>query len=156
MDINVRLYGKKSRNPRQNKISARGTSNNTKRIIEKVSSLKTVNSSVSQITNIMGGNAGAMASAVPVVGMVYAAMQFIDKGIGTGTDIYQAHSGEKMLSSNIKAFSKTAVMVGMNITAGFIENRLLAAPTIYRQNLSLDYGREIYNFNAFGEKNKIR
>jgi hypothetical protein len=160
MDINVRLYGGRG-GGRQGKVSAKATSKGSKMAMAganpTVANLKGINKGVSQLGSFMSGSSGALASVftnVPVVGMIYAGMQAVDKTISFGTRIYQAHSGENMLSSNIRAYSKTGASLGLNIVAGGIQNRLFVAPQINRQNLALDYGREIYNFNAFGEKNK--
>ena len=161
MRIDVVLSGGRGR---LSKVSAKTSSGSIKRTVANsnsmVSNLKNVNKSVSQIGSFMsGGGSGALSGiskAIPIIGMIYAGMQVADKVISFGSKIYQAHSGEDMLTSNIGAYAKTGSSLGMNIVSGFIENRLFVAPRITRQNYALDYNREIYNYNAFGEKNKIR
>ena len=154
----IRMGGGRGKN---SKMSAKGSSYNSKQTMMSantmVANLKGLNKSVSQMGSFMSGGTGMMASAftkVPIVGMIYAGLQTLDKIASFGSRIYQAHSGENMLSSNIKAYSKTGASLGLNIVAGGIENRLFAIPQINRQNLALDYGREIYGLNAYGEKNK--
>ena len=162
MDINLRMLGRGGASSRHNKLSAKKTSIKFKSssMSNQGASLKSVGKISSQVGSFMGGSSSGViagiGSAVPIVGAIMIALGAVDKIVGFGTNIYESHSGETMLSSNIRAYAKTGSTLGLNVASGFISNRLLEVPRINRANLALNYGQEIYNMNAYGEKNKIR
>lgn len=162
MDINLRLLGRGGGSSRHNKLSGKKTSVNFKSFSMSGQgiSLKGINKVSSQVGSFMSGNAGAIiggaSGLIPIVGSIMLALGGLDRVFSFGTNIYEAHSGESMLSSNMKAYGKTGSSLGLNIVSGFISNRLTEMPRIHRANLALNYNQEIYNMNAYGEKNKVR
>ena len=156
MDINVRLGGSGSKNARQQKLSAKSTHSSNKTVMQ----LKRLSKGVSAMTGFASGNAGALigvaSGSIPIVGSIMLALGSLDRVFSFGVNIYEAHSGESMLSSNMKAYGKTGSSLGLNLVSGFISNRLTEMPRIHRANLALNYNQEIYNMNAYGEKNKVR
>lgn len=156
MDINVRMSGSGSKNARQQKVSAKSTHSSNKTVMQ----LKRLSKGISAMTSFASGNAGAViglaSGSIPIVGSIMLALGGLEKIANFGTNIYEAHSGESMLSSNFKAYTKTGSSLGLNLVSGFISNRLTEMPRIHRANLALNYNQEIYNMNAYGEKNKVR
>ena len=159
MDINVRLGGG-GKNARQQKISAKSTHNSNKTTMQQssngntTSTLKNVNKGVSTLTGFASGNAGALIGLTGgYMSVISMSFKGVDRMISFGSDIYKAITGEDMLASNIKAYSKTISQGGLNLVAGSISNYLFTVPRIRRENDMKDYGRELY-LNSY-EKNKL-
>ena len=156
IDINVYLKNKGGRTTRaKSKLSTKETHNNKKG--------KTTTDN-KKATNHMGALATFMSSGhlmkssvmkVPVLREIMAAGKVADKAVNFAANIYQARSGEKMLSSNIKAHSKVATTLGISYIEGAISNWLYREPEVARQNYMLDYGRELYIRNIENEKNQF-
>ena len=156
IDINVYLRNKGGRTTRaKSKLSAKETHNNKKG--------KTTTDNT-KATNHMGALATFMSSGhimksavmkVPLLRSVMVVGKAADKAVNFGTALYQARSGEKMISSNIKSYSKIATTLGIAYVESTVDNWLFREPEVERQNYMLDYGRKLYNVNIENDKNKF-
>ena len=156
IDINVYLRNKGGRTTRAKaKLSAKETHANKKG--------KTTTDN-KKATNHMGALATFMSSGhlmkssvmkVPILREVMAAGKVADKAVNFGAAIYQAHTGENMISNNIRAYSKIATTLGTSYIEAGISNWLYRIPEVRRKNYMLDYGRELYIRNIENEKNKL-
>lgn len=159
MDINVRMSGSGSKNARQQKVSAKSTHSSNKTVMQHANSsggsspLKGLSKGVSAMTGFASGNAGALIGGSIITSGITLAFKGVDKIIQFGADVYKSVTGEDMIASNVKAYSKTISQGGLNLVAGSISNYLFTQPRIRRENNMRDYGRELY-LNAF-EKNKL-
>jgi len=157
IDINVYLRSKGGKTTRaQAKLSTKETHQSKKG--------RTSASATKKETNHMGALATFMSSGnllkssimkVPLLRSVMVAGKVADKGVNFATAIYQARSGEQMISNNIKAYSKVASTLGLAYVEGAIDNWLYRKPTVERQNYMLDYGRKLYIRNIENEKNQF-
>lgn len=91
------------------------------------------------------GIAGAIAAAI---------ISVADKAITFGINLQEANTGEQIRAHNSKATLKTITSFGTNYLYGGFQNELFTKKVISRQNFGLDYGREIYQINMNGTKNK--
>jgi hypothetical protein len=155
IDINVYLRNKGGRTTRAKaKLSAKETHSSKKGGTS--ATKKDVNNMGVLATFMSTGNplkSGVMK--VPVIRSVMATGKVADKAVNFGTAIYQAHSGENMISGNIRATSKIASTFGVSYLEATISNELYRRPTVERQNYMLDYGKELYNLNIENNKNQL-
>jgi hypothetical protein len=156
IDINVYLRNKGGRTTRaKEKLSAKETHANKKGATS-VATKKETNHMGALATFMSSGNLlKSSVMKVPILRSAMVAGKVADKGINFATAIYQARSGEQMLSNNIRAFSKVASTLGMAYVEGAIDNWLYRQPTVQRQNYMLDYGRRLYLRNIENEKNQF-
>jgi len=141
IDINVYLRNNIGRTTRaQSKLSTKETHNNKKGLATFMSSGNILKSSIMK---------------VPVLRSVMVAGKTADKAVNFGVALYQASTGENMISSNIKAYSKVATTLGLAYVDSAIDNWLYRIPTVQRQNYMLDYGRNLYTRNIENEKNSL-
>jgi hypothetical protein len=77
-----------------------------------------------------------------------------DKVVSFGINLKEARTGEQVWAHNSRTTLKTITSLGTNYLFGAIQNELFAKKTISRQNYGLDYGRELYQINVEGSKNK--
>ena len=156
IDINVYLRNKGGRTTRaKSKLSTKethaskkgGTSTATKKETNHMGALATFMSSGSILKSSV--------MKVPVLRSVMIAGKVADKGVNFATAIYQAHTGENMISNNIRAYSKVTTTLGVSYLEGAIENWLYRQPEVRRQNYMLDYGRELFIRNIENEKNQF-
>jgi len=161
VDINVRMGGGGGGNSRKSKISAKHTSNQSIRIAQNNNSnplqtaktmgriggsaLRGSSSLLSTLTGFSAITALAMAAAKTTVDILNFASQY-----------RQVRSGESLLESNYRAKLKTGLNLGLNIIHTEIKNTLFVQPQIVRQNISMNYERDLYNYTLYGEKNKTR
>jgi hypothetical protein len=157
IDVNVYLRNKGGKTSRaQGKLSTKETHNNKKGGTSAVATKKNVNHMGALATFMASGS--MMKSAimkVPVLRSAMIAGKVADKGVNFVTNIYQARSGERMVSNNIRAYSKVASTLGIAYIEGAIDNWLYREPEVQRQNYMLDYGRELFTRNIENEKNKF-
>ena len=156
IDINVYLRNKGGRTTRAKaKLSAKETHTNKK---------GRTTTATKRETNHMGALATFMSSGnilksslmkVPLLRSAMVAGKTADKGVQFGTAIYQARSGERMISNNIRAYSKVASTLGLAYVEGAIDNWLYREPEVERQNYMLDYGRDLYLRNVENDKNSF-
>ncbi len=159
LDINVYLRGKGGTSRAKSKISAKGslerkqiTGANGFKKAEKTIQTISKATSVEGAAGIVGGTAS---KAVPVLATIALVAKLADKVVNIGANIYEAQSGENMISSNIKATSKAITSFGVSLISGGVSNWLYNQPAIRRQNYSLDYNRELYLRNVDNEKNRF-
>ena len=156
IDINVYLRNKGGRTTRaKSKLSTKETHSNKK---------GGTSTATKKSTNHMGALATFMSSGdilksslmkVPVLRTVMVAGKTADKAVVFGAAIYQAHTGETMISNNLKALSKAGTTLGTSYVSGAIDNWLYTQPLVERRNQMLDYGRELYIRNIENEKNQF-
>lgn len=163
-DINIRNKMNSGKSGAESKLSAK-TSNQSQ-----IQSLKqktntyqfpNVNKIVNTAVKVGTGNVSGLASAgLMKAGMTGAliatGLASSDKVAKFGIDIWESHTGESMLARNIRASVSTVTSLGGNLLSQAIKNAVIVKNQIERQNLNLEYGRELYNLNVFNEKNKIR
>lgn len=77
-----------------------------------------------------------------------------EKVANFGVNLYEAETGNEMRSHNARTTIRTISSLGMNYVSGAIQNELFTKKTISRQNYAMDYGRELYQINVDGQKNK--
>lgn len=155
IDINVYMRNKGGRTTRaQSKLSAKETFNSKR---GRVSATKRDTSNMGMLSTFMSsGNllkSGLMK--VPILRSVMAAGKVADRGVNFATAIYQARSGERMISNNIRAYSKVGTTLGLSYLDSAIDNFLYREPEVKRQNYMLDYGRELYLRNVQNDKNQF-
>jgi 5-hydroxyisourate hydrolase-like protein (transthyretin family) len=157
IDINVYLRSKGGKTTRaQAKLSTKETHKNKKGRTSASASKKEVNHMGALATFMASGNfLKSSVMKIPVLRSVMVAGKTADKAVNFGVAIYQARSGEQMLSNNIKAYSKVATTLGLAYVEGAIDNWLYREPTVQRQNYMLDYGRKLYTQNIENEKNQL-
>ena len=162
-DSNILIkLGGSGGNSRQNKISAKKSSIVNKQIVQQANQgnsmnpIKMAGGITSTATGVASGNANPLlnlGSRIPAVSGLFMALATFDGTVQFGANVYKGITGEDMIASNIKAYSKTLATGGMNIVAGSIKNIIFTEPRIRRQNDMRDYGRELY-LSTY-EKNKL-
>lgn len=156
IDINVHLRNKGSKTSRaQGLLSAKETYSSKKQV-SNFSTKKNTSNMGALATFMSSGNilkSGLMK--VPILRTAMALGKTADKGINFFANIYQARSGERMMTSNTRAFSKVATTLGASYLEGAIDNWLYRGPEVERQNYMLDYGRNLYTMNVQNDKNKF-
>lgn len=156
IDINVYLRNKGGRTTRAKaKLSTKET-HTSKKGATSVATKKETSHMGALATFMSSGNmmkSGVMK--VPILREVMAAGKVADKGANFITAIYQARSGEQMLSNNMRAYSKVGSTLGLAYIEGALNNWLYREPEVTRQNYMLDYGRKLYIQNIENEKNKF-
>lgn len=159
MDINVRLGGGGG-GGRKSKLSAKATHSKNKVITQNANNnpmqgLKAIQRFGS---SALGGSESLLSFTANTVrlGVVYGGVKTAEKVLNVASQYREARSGESMLESNYRAKVKTAVNLGLNITYGEIRNTLFRQPQIVRQNMSINYERDLYNYSIYGEKYKWR
>lgn len=96
-------------------------------------------------------------SKIGVTGLIIGkSLEVADRLVTFGVDIWESNTGESMIAKNVKAGVQTVMSGGMNVLSGAFRNALITQNVIRRQNTMLEYGRELYNLNIEGTKNKIR
>ena len=160
MDINVRLGGG-GKNARQKKISAKGSHSSNKNISNNSNGNNTIQhlKTVRQFgSSALSGSSALISQTANLVGLgiVYGGVKTGEKVLNVLSQYREVRSGESMLESNYRAKVKTAVNLGLNITYGEIRNMLFRQPQIVRQNMSINYERDLYNYSIYGEKYKWR
>lgn len=165
MSINLNIVNKMgSKSGSFNKTSSSKSQRNIKNTQK--SNLKTFSTIVEGGVNAVDTSLSLMSGQTTGVGLTKVAgatSAIIGIGLATTSkthDVYQgiqqSKTGGSVYYSNMATRKKTLLMLGMNYLSGSIKNHLTTRHEIVRQNLELDYNREIYNLNNFGEKNKIR
>ena len=144
----------------QRKISAKGSIERAKETASRNGSIKkglnVASKAISMGTG--GGSSGMLSSSVGKLGIagviIGAVLQNAEKIANFGVNLYEAQTGNEMASHNARTTIKTVTSLGGNYIGGFIENELFTKKTISRQNYGMDYGRELYQINVDGTKNK--
>lgn len=121
---------------------------------------KGLNASSSLISNVKRGSSGLSVGKSMGVGVTFAIIQKVielgSKIVILHYNIQEAKSGDQLYYSNQKQIVNTITSMGMNLVYGKIRNDLITKRVVERQNQSFEYGKNLYNLNNYGEKNKIR
>lgn len=159
MDINVRLGGGGG-GGRKRKLSAKATHRTNKVITQNASNnpLQALKSVKRFGSSALGGSESLLSFTANTVrlGIVYGGVKTAEKVLNVASQYREARSGESMLESNYRAKVKTGVNLGLNIVYGEIRNTLFRQPQIVRQNMSINYERDLYNYSIYSEKYKWR
>ena len=109
-------------------------------------------------SDINKGNSSIVSKTVGKLGkvgvVVGALMTLGNKTIGMVINYNEAQTGDKLRAHNSRVLLNTATSFGMNYVYGAIRNEIFTKNIISRQNFALDYGRELYQINVEGTKNK--
>lgn len=142
------------------KLSAKGSAQNAKETSSTYLTVKGTTKGIGNAVNFAGGNAPGLGQVLGTLGKVGLAIGAV---VGTavkvsniGINIYEAQTGESMNAHNARSMVQTISTLGLNVLSGKVNNLLTTQHNIRRQNISMDYYRELYNLNMYGEKNKIR
>jgi hypothetical protein len=167
-DINIRIKnelggGGSETNGLKGKLSAKKTSKkNQDLIIEKVGKQlngriepTTIQDALAYANNTTNVLSAFKKTAIVAV-MSTALVKGAERVTSFGIDYSEALTGEAVLAHNRRALLSTITSGGSNIINGYIKNEIFTSKVIARQNRALDYGRELYNLNIEGQKNKIR
>jgi len=155
MNIYVKnLLGKG--NASNNRLSAKGSIQRKQNTINSSNKLKRVSNTM----NTMGGIGSNLSLTKTVKGVGVAGLivgttiALADKVVSFGINLREASTGESIRANNSRTVLKTIGTMGTNLLYGAIGNELFTKKVISRQNFGLDYGREIYQINVEGTKNK--
>ena len=143
----------------QNKLSAKGSVQRSKNIVNNSMKLKKIPSLASKGISAMGSGSpslslGVLAKGFGVGAVVGGLVMLAEKAVSFGISLKEARTGEQIRAHNARTTLKMVTSLGGNYLFGAIQNELFAKKTISRQNFGLDYGREIYQINVEGSKNK--
>jgi len=143
----------------QNKLSAKGSVHRSKNIVNNSKKLKRIPGMASKgISSMSSGSSSlglsGMMKGAGAAGAVAALIALADKVVSFGINIKEARTGEQVWAHNSRATLKTVTSLGANYLFGAIQNELFTKKTISRQNYGLDYGRELFQINVEGSKNK--
>lgn len=162
-NININLINKLGSSRSGNKNSVR----NKRQELENKKSSGSFNygkHASNTLTSVMSGRGGfgaGFSSEIsslggPVVATIVAGLAIANKS----ADVYLTHSkaktGQSLYYDNIKQRKDNIMSLGTNYIFGSIRNEFFVKNQVKRQNNSLEYYRELYNYNNFGEKNKTR
>lgn len=92
---------------------------------------------------------------LPIVREISVALKMADKAGQFGIGLYQAHTNEDMIASNLKAGLKAYTTLGQSYISAGIDNFLYNRPRVRLQNNALEYGRNLYMRNIENEKNQF-
>jgi hypothetical protein len=143
----------------QNKLSAKGSVHRSKNIVNNSKKLKRISGMASKGISSMSSGSSSLglsgmmkgAGAAGAIGLLLVAAE---KVVSFGINLKEARTGEQVWAHNSRATLKTVTSLGTNYLYGAIQNELFTKKTISRQNYGLDYGRELFQINVEGSKNK--
>ena len=143
----------------QNKLSAKGSVQRNKNIVNNSKKLKRiVNSAGKGMSSMSSGSSGlslgGMMKGVGVAAVVASLIGLAEKGVSFGISLKEAKTGEQIRAHNARTTLQTVTSLGKNYLFGAIQNELFTKKTISRENFGLDYGRELFQINVEGSKNK--
>ena len=146
----------------QNKLSAKGSVHRSKNIVNNSKKLKRIpgmaSKGISSISSMSSGSSslglGTMMKGAGVAGAIGLLLVAAEKVVSFGINLKEARTGEQVWAHNSRATLKTVTSLGTNYLFRAIQNELFTKKTISRQNYGLDYGRELYQINVEGSKNK--
>ena len=100
--------------------------------------------------------AGLLKGAGTALGVVAAGIAIASKGVDLYVNFQTSKTGQTLHYSNIKAAKNTVMALGTNLIVGHIKNELFTKNVVRRQNATLEYDRQLYNYNNQGDKYKTR
>lgn len=113
------------------------------------------NSNIKDKKSIMD-NAELAAKFAPVVAAVAIASKIANKGVDLYAKYQIGKTGQTVHYSNIKTAKDMIFSLGKNYVSGYIQNEIFTKKAVERQNSTLEYDRQIYNINNYGNKYKTR
>lgn len=147
--LGTRSSGNKSSVKNRNKELRENTGiNNIGKQTTKVISSVTSGSGVNAIGMLKGG--GAVMAAIATTATI------ANKGVDLYINYQTAKTGQTLHYSNIKASKNLLLSLGTNYISGLVKNEIFNKNIIKRQNATLEYNRQLYNYNNQGEKYKTR
>jgi len=143
----------------QNKLSAKGSVQRNKNIVNNSKKLKRISGAASKgMSSMSSGSSslglGKIMKGAGVAGAIGLLLVLAEKGVSFGINLKEARTGEQIRAHNARTTLNTVSSLGTNYLFGHIQNELFTKKTISRQNFGLDYGRELYQINVEGSKNK--
>lgn len=100
--------------------------------------------------------AGLLKGAGTALGVVAAGITIASKGVDLYINFQTSKTGQTLHYSNIKAAKNTVMALGTNLIVGHVKNELFTKNVVRRQNATLEYNRQLYNYNNQGDKYKTR
>lgn len=160
MNINVYLRGGGQTSRAKSKLSTKKSLNakqlqSPNKLDKTAKVLNTMNKVANSTNSAINVAQHTATKTVPALAIIMMALRLVDKGVQFGANIYEAHSGNSMRASNIKATSKTISSLGFNLLSDGIKHALYTQPVIRRQNRALDYNRQLYLRNVENGKNQF-
>jgi hypothetical protein len=152
-NINIRnRMGSGGKSASRKKLSAKGSIDRSKTTMNMTSKLKSSSSALGNVSSGSGGKMlGKVAGKSAIVGVILtSAMKLASFGIS----MYSANTGNTIRTHNARTTLKTIGSMGTNYMYGALKNEIFTKKVISRQNFGLDYGRELYQINVEGTKNK--
>lgn len=143
----------------QKKISSKGSIDRNKNTMALTSKVKSISRGLGGVAGDIGkGSSTSVMKGISKSGTVGAIigglLTLANKGYGLYINYNEAQTGDKLRAQNSRATLNTITTGGMNYVYGAIQNELFTKQTISRQNFANDYGRELYQINVEGYKNK--
>lgn len=143
----------------QQKLSAKGSITRAKETMGGKSLLKKgIGIANTTISTATGGNSSVLKTAIGKAGpaglIIGAIMTGAEKIADFGINIYEAQTGNEMRSHNARTTVKMISSLGIGFAQAAIQNEIFTKKIISRQNYGIDYGRELYQINVDGTKNK--
>lgn len=143
----------------QNKLSTKGSVQRKNNIVNNSKKLKRIPSIASGAMSSMGSGSsnlslGKTAKGFGVGATITGLLILAEKVVSFGININEAKTGEQVWAHNSRTTLKTVTSLGTNYLYGYAQNELFTKKSISRQNYGLDYGRELYQINVEGSKNK--
>ena len=89
-----------------------------------------------------------------VAASIIAATKIAQKIVNFGVDMWEARTGQSVRASNIKATGRAHTSFYLNQVVAGINYYLIGRHRIKRQNMELEYGRELYNMNYLNKKQR--
>lgn len=142
------------------KLSAKGSIARNKNTMNISATAKKISGTTSNMINSASSSSGFISisktsKGLGFAGVVAAAiLTSAEKIASFGINLREAKTGEQVRANNSRATIKTITSFGTNYITGAIQNELFTKRIISRQNFGLDYGRELYQINVEGYKNK--
>lgn len=101
-------------------------------------------------------NAEIAAKFAPAIAVIAVASKVANKGVDLYAKYQIGKTGQTVHYTNIKAAKDMIFSLGKNYVSGYIQNELFTKKAVERQNSTLEYDRQIYNINNYGNKYKTR
>lgn len=161
-DININLINRLGKGQKSS-----GNRNSVAKNSEKVKNSKNTFNLGKYSSDIMGGvssgsgkTLGGVGSSISKMGGVGSAVVASAVLANKGADLYisyqTAKTGQSLYYGNVKSSKDMIFSLGTNYLFGLAKNEVFTKNIVRRQNASLEYGRELYNYNNYGSKYKAR
>lgn len=92
----------------------------------------------------------------PIVQAIVTTAKIASKIADVYIDYQTSKTGQTLHYGNIKAGKDLITSLGLDYLTGYISNEFFTKNTVIRQNASLEYDRQLYNYNNQGDKFKVR